>query len=79
MRGLAAVVAVLLLAGCGGESFASESEPEITIEWMEVEDSIYGFIGTFQLPDGTFCAIYDGFRAGGLSCDWGANSRGAQR
>ena len=29
----------------------------------------------FHLEDGTKCALYDGFRAGGLSCDWGGNSR----
>jgi hypothetical protein len=27
-----------------------------------------------HLPDGTRCALYDAYRAGGLSCDWGGPS-----
>ena len=29
-------------------------------------------IFTFALEDGTICAIYDGYRSGGISCNWEA-------
>lgn len=32
-----------------------------------------GSIVEVQLQDGTRCAVFDGFKAGGLSCDWEGN------
>ena len=29
-----------------------------------------GTIVEVQLDDGTRCAVWDGFKAGGISCDW---------
>jgi len=29
-----------------------------------------GNIVEVQLEDGTRCAVFDGYKAGGLSCDW---------
>ena len=29
-----------------------------------------GTIVEVQLADGTRCAVWDGFKAGGISCDW---------
>lgn len=33
-----------------------------------------GTIYVRYLPDGTKCAVLDGFRAGGLDCDWAGES-----
>ena len=32
-----------------------------------------GSIVEVKLQDGTRCAVFDGFKAGGLSCDWEGN------
>lgn len=56
-RGLAAIAAVLLLAGCGDAGEGSLND------WNTVEH---------KLPDGRTvdCVVWSGIEKGGIDCDW---------
>lgn len=50
---------VLLLAGC------SQQEP--SVEEGPKHDK---YVREVVLSDGTRCAVYSGYKKGGISCDW---------
>ena len=55
------VVLIVLLAGCAGAS-------------VEDQDGILqtgqGYTVEYHLVNGIPCIVYDGYRTGGISCDW---------
>jgi hypothetical protein len=62
MKPLLFVPALVLLVGCSNEGY--------TPTQRNVQG---GNIELVTLEDGTRCAVFDGFKAGGLSCDWEGN------
>lgn len=62
------IAATLLLAGCSAsETSIDQHDSKVITEAY----SIYGDgVVVFKLKDGTRCALYQGYKAGGLSCDW---------
>ena len=55
------------IAGCN-ESNGNAQKPKHT--------DVRG-VYEITLKDGTRCALFDGYKAGGISCDWGNLSNGA--
>ncbi len=59
-----ALVAMLFLVGC-------DDAPSKTTSVINTGG--VGQVKELNLSDGTKCAIYDGYRAGGITCNWRSN------
>jgi hypothetical protein len=62
-----AIFAVVVLAGCGNAGSVEKNSTRLN-------HGVYGGMQAFLVdtPDGrtVTCVVYDGNRAGGVSCDW---------
>jgi hypothetical protein len=59
------IVALLALSGC---SPARDYEP--ANREGKLKDTSTGQIEVILLDDGTRCAVYAGYKNGGIDCDW---------
>lgn len=71
MKFVAVTICVaLLLAGCGNSADMNDSDKAVSTG----DSAFAGSLGDFRVPlkDGrtVTCVVYDGYRAGGVSCDW---------
>ncbi|MDN3356050.1 hypothetical protein [Actinomadura sp. DC4] len=64
----------LVLAGCGSGGAAGEPNGNPTAPFTSADSSQDLTVVHVKVDGGppVTCVIYDGYRAGGLSCDWGA-------
>lgn len=61
------ICALLLLAGCNA---SIETPYEPANRTGKIQDTSAGVVEVIALSDGTRCAVYDGYNAGGIHCDW---------
>ena len=66
MKGLI-IIAALLLTGCSDEP--TEIKPVV-----EKQDG-YRYTHLITMNSGMQCVVFDGYKAGGLSCDWNHKSK----
>jgi len=57
---------IIILAGIMSVTLVGCKPPEPPT----ANNVLGGTIVEVQLDDGTRCAVWDGFKAGGISCDW---------
>lgn len=63
--------AALLLAVAWSALLVSGCSVEASVESKPTPDNVNGgAIEMVTLDDGTRCVVWDGFKAGGISCDW---------
>lgn len=63
----ALILAALLLAGCSQTPQAQSVVPNVPEGVQRVG---YNDVYDFKLEDGTRCVLMDGYRSGGITCNW---------
>lgn len=68
------ICAALLLTGCGNSANMNGADKDTAVG----DGTFGGSLGDYRVPldDGrtVTCVVYDGYKAGGVSCDW-ANAK----
>jgi hypothetical protein len=61
---ITSIISILALAGCGADTTSTPSPTDLNQDDTKVR--------VVHLDDGrkVTCVIYEGYKAGGISCDW---------
>jgi predicted phosphodiesterase len=70
LSAILAGAAINAVAGNNDQSTDQDTDPEAAKILFKNVAGEYNEVIMIELEDGTRCALYDGFKKGGISCDW---------